>query len=110
MTKNVISRSEARQVLGRAPRYGDRVWEANTTPPRVLWRSWARPDCSDDVCEEKADVDWKDDHRDPETWFYRECDFCGEYFCAECAEREEHEDGCVTTCNTCASNPHRKVA
>lgn len=40
-----------------------------------------QPRCSVVDCGAPAKVDWKDDPRDSDTWFFVECEYCEAVFC-----------------------------
>ena len=58
-------------------------------------RAKYQPLCDAEACSEPAAIDWKDDPRNSDTWFYSEC--CQ----ADCENNlcEEHADDARETCS-----------
>ena len=58
-----------------------------------------QPICESGDCDAPAEIIWKDDPRNSDTWFYRRCDVCDEFLCPDC--HDEGED--ATLCIACLS-------
>ena len=55
-----------------------------------------QPECSVEGCTDGAQIEWKDDRRNSDTWFYSDCDTCWFYFCEyhhpKHTEKDEHPE------------------
>jgi hypothetical protein len=75
-------------------------------------RAKHQPLCGEVDCTEPAEVEWKDDHRNSDTWFYKDCEVCEQYYCEAHAEAllEWDEERELRVCIDCTATEMRRVA
>ena len=60
-----------------------------------------QPECD---CGKPSEIIYKDNVRDSDTWFYRECEDCLRHLCETCGDREPD-----SLCDDCANERVRNA-